>query len=344
MKKITIFAPTVRSFGATALVQALVDAEKKCNFTLEFYVANDIPLARKPTNCRTMPSGLVKQLQTERNLLRNAASCDTLLYFTNRPPIRASRSFCATIILSAFAIETPKDVPTTLARAIKSRLQRQLNKSLGKNTDVFITRSEYTSNLVEKETGVKAHFYPFMTNSVKVPRSIATVKKSTKHAFTFFYPADASVHKNHSALIKAWKTLHAEKINASLILTISHEKARTIDENYLTYGVQATGYLTDQEIINLYQGSDALIFPSLIESFPLPLIEARKHNLPIVASERDYIREQVDPEESFDPLSSTSIKMAVKRFMGLEDVYAIKPDALDFLNYAAKMQSNCKMK
>lgn len=66
---------------------------------------------------------------------------------------------------------------------------------------------------------------------------------------------------------------------------------------------------------DLYQRAGALIYPSTMESLGLPLIEARRMGLPIIASERDYVRDIIDPEQSFDPLSPVSIARAVERFL-----------------------------
>ena len=41
----------------------------------------------------------------------------------------------------------------------------------------------------------------------------------------------------------------------------------------------------------LYQQCDALLLPSLIESYGLPYIEAMAHNLPIVTSDLDFAHE-----------------------------------------------------
>ena len=49
------------------------------------------------------------------------------------------------------------------------------------------------------------------------------------------------------------------------------------------------------------------------------MIEARQAGLPIIASELDYVRDLIDPEESFDPNSPRSIALAVKRLMMKEE-------------------------
>ena len=48
-----------------------------------------------------------------------------------------------------------------------------------------------------------------------------------------------------------------------------------------------------------------------------PLIEAKYLNLPVLAGELDYIRDLIDPIQTFDPNSSISIYRAVKRFLNV---------------------------
>ena len=69
------------------------------------------------------------------------------------------------------------------------------------------------------------------------------------------------------------------------------------------------------KISDLYLSSRALIYPSLSESFGLPLIEAKIFNLPILASELDFVRDVCSPVFSFDPNSPLSISNAVKRYL-----------------------------
>jgi glycosyltransferase involved in cell wall biosynthesis len=69
----------------------------------------------------------------------------------------------------------------------------------------------------------------------------------------------------------------------------------------------------------LYEHSRALVYPSLLESFGLPLLEARQAGLSIIAAELDYVRDLIDPEEAFDPRSPRSIARAIKRFLQVSE-------------------------
>ncbi len=86
-----------------------------------------------------------------------------------------------------------------------------------------------------------------------------------------------------------------------------------------------------REVKSLYEFSRALIFPSRLESFGLPLVEARQAGLPILAPELDYVRDLIDPDEVFDPSSARSIATSVKRFMGVPESKALTLDAESFL-------------
>ena len=101
------------------------------------------------------------------------------------------------------------------------------------------------------------------------------------------------------------------------------------------HGLKVTnaGELSHQDALTLYKKAGAAIYPSTFESFGLPLIEARQAGLPVLASELDYVRDVLDPEQTFDPESSQSIARAVKRFMGKEEKALPLLDAHGFIEH-----------
>jgi glycosyltransferase involved in cell wall biosynthesis len=73
--------------------------------------------------------------------------------------------------------------------------------------------------------------------------------------------------------------------------------------------------LTREDVLALYADARALVFPSTSESFGLPLVEAQRCGLPIVAADLDYVHEVCTPVLRFDPLSAESIAQAVQGFL-----------------------------
>lgn len=114
-------------------------------------------------------------------------------------------------------------------------------------------------------------------------------------SFDFVYPASAISYKNHEFLIEIFSQLDKEwlhKHNVKLYLTIQSE---TIQKKVLSLGLNNivffVGYLNRDKVFDLYSRASALIFPSLIETYGLPLIEAAYFNLPVVTVDLDYSKE-----------------------------------------------------
>ncbi len=138
----------------------------------------------------------------------------------------------------------------------------------------------------------------------------------------FFYPAIGSPHKNHAILIDAWVILAKENIFPLLVLTIDSrygyllehlEKAKTSHN----IRVENLGLIPHDRVLTELRKSQAMIFPSYCESFGLPLLEARENNIQIIAGELDFVRDIVNPIETFDPDSALSVSRAIKRFLNI---------------------------
>jgi len=61
----------------------------------------------------------------------------------------------------------------------------------------------------------------------------------------------------------------------------------------------------------LFLNSNFLIFPSIIESLGIPLLEAKYFNLKIIASNIDVIKEICDPLFIFNPKNINDISLAI---------------------------------
>jgi glycosyltransferase involved in cell wall biosynthesis len=164
------------------------------------------------------------------------------------------------------------------------------------------------------------HIYPFV-GAMKYPVS-ANIDSPE---FDFIYVADGENHKNHFRLFEAWRELAKQGFKPRLAVTLGNQYSALVDAvRHIGDGSGAQvfnlGHLPHNQILSLYGRSRALIFPSLTESFGLPLIEAREQGLPIIASELDYVRDVCEPVQTFDPYSSNSIARAVKRFLEIPEV------------------------
>ncbi len=119
--------------------------------------------------------------------------------------------------------------------------------------------------------------------------------------FHIFYPASTVLYKNHEIIIRALKYLKEKDRNIynNLLVhfTFKPEGARnlelvnlinTLDVND---AIKLEGQLPYEKVLSFYKSCDLVVFPSFVESFPLPLLEAALFGLPILASDLPFSRE-----------------------------------------------------
>lgn len=145
--------------------------------------------------------------------------------------------------------------------------------------------------------------------------------RGSRKKYDFAYIADGSAHKNHHTLFAAWRLLAEKGYYPTLLVTLSDDNPQLIEAIAQLNGeygcnIINVGYVSKEIVQKLYQQTKALIYPSLVESFGMPLIEAKQLGLAIVASELDYVRDVVNPNETFNPKSSVSIYLSVLRYLG----------------------------
>jgi alpha-1,3-rhamnosyl/mannosyltransferase len=80
--------------------------------------------------------------------------------------------------------------------------------------------------------------------------------------------------------------------------------------------VQFTGRLSDEDLVDLLNGTAALVFPSLWEGFGLPAVEAMACGVPVLASNQGSLPEVVgDAGLFFDPRDQAAIAACVSEFL-----------------------------
>lgn len=131
------------------------------------------------------------------------------------------------------------------------------------------------------------------------------------------------LHKNLPRLIEAFR-LALDDIPVDKMLVISGDKsdrlspavsAMVADINSKGTRVYFTGYLSDADVEQHYKKADAFVFPSLMEGFGLPVLEAFHHGVPLLCSDRTSLPEIAgDAAIYFDPTDAHSIAAAIRSF------------------------------
>ena len=218
-----------------------------------------------------------------------------------------------------------------------------------------IVQSQSMHRTILKNLDIFSVIMPFMSTVCNHVCHRSTQKSSynlNQNIYDFLYVASGEPHKNHLVLIEAWKILAAKNIYPSLCLTIPMTSNpvlyKWIESQKHSYNLQIKniGAINKEQMKSLYLQAGALIYPSILESLGLPLIEARRAGLPIIASELDYVRDIIDPEQSFDPQSPVSIARSVERFLRIEQPQISIIGANAFIMYlinSAHKQSVCNI-
>ena len=195
-----------------------------------------------------------------------------------------------------------------------------------KQVKLFIVQSPTMKRIIEGRVRRPATVMPFLKGANGYKRSLQSLSVTNNKIYDFLYVASGDPHKNHHRLVNAWILLAGDGLRPILCLTNNKNKNTTlctfIEKNKQKFdlNIENVGEISHYDVLNLYKKTRTLIFPSVLETIGLPLIEARCADLPILASEMDYVRDVIDPEHTFDPMSAISISRAVKRYMGKSEI------------------------
>ena len=253
---------------------------------------------------------------------------DKLFIFSNLPPLFKFRNQTILILSSRFYLERYNLKNTKMIIRIHMMLQNIFFNIFIKNINELIvpTTSMYKLAISNKNIK-KVTIFPFKLNDL-INKNLNNEKKH------FIYVASGQEYKNHENLFKCWDFLEKNNIQIKLIVTLEEKdfKRKIQNSNYKGSNIINYPNLKRKELINLYLSSIALIYPSFFESYALPLVEANNINLPILASELDYVRDIVDPNETFNPHSYVSIYKSIKRFLRAKDEKVKINEPINFLD------------
>lgn len=321
-----------------ALLQALPDNIKSV-LSLDERMAIPEGVAHNVQIKRIRPS-VLQRFIAERWLAQSVASEDTVLCFGNLPPLFRLRGRTVVFVQNRYLIDDVQLHGFPLRVRMRLVMERLwLTKSM-QNVDEFVVQTPTMKRLLVQKTGGKipVRILPFMAELRGYSRKMSQPVLLENSEFDFVYVASGEPHKNHRRLLEAWCLLADEGVFPSLCLTLDEARfatlCREIEEMRQQHGlkVKIAGELSHEDVLALYTNAGAAIYPSTFESFGLPLIEARQAGLPVLASELDYVRDVLDPEQTFDPESSVSIARAVKRFMGKDEQTLPLLDATQFMD------------
>lgn len=200
---------------------------------------------------------------------------------------------------------------------LKQIVGRVLFYVIGHTSKQIIAISEFTkrefidhSHISEEKVALTYESADRLSEKLVRPKDVAE-----KERF-LLYVGQQSDYKNIRRLMQAHQILRAEQPDLTLILVGSlNESARRnkvwAEEKGLQ-GIVFTGFVSDDELAWLYEHCQAYVFPSLMEGFGLPGLEAMTHSAPVASSNATCLPEVYgEAAVYFDPTSVQDMSVAI---------------------------------
>jgi glycosyltransferase involved in cell wall biosynthesis len=327
-----LYAPNIHSGGGLTLLKELVfswSGENKLIAILDArckHEFNDLNFA-KVNPIFWVKSNFISRVKSELVLRKIVKKNDSILCLHNLPPILCRHKNVNIFMQNRLLIKSNLFTKIPLGPFIFLIIQRLIIRIFYSPDYKYIVQTESMKNelsewfrnriTLDKNLIVNISVFPFSSSFELIQE-----RENTPLRWDFIYPADGYPYKNHLKLIEAWNLLAKDGIYPSLAFTIGAEHQNLIKKiqneiKKMQLKIVNLGQLSHDKLIKELCLSGALIFPSKVESFGLPLVEAEKLGLPILASELDFVRDVIEPIETFNPDSAISICRAVKRFLGV---------------------------
>ncbi|MDQ0316211.1 glycosyltransferase family 4 protein [Amorphus orientalis] len=142
-----------------------------------------------------------------------------------------------------------------------------------------------------------------------------------KGKFVLYAPGGFDPRKNIPRLLRAWaavpRSVRGERqlvIASRLPTGLESELSRTCRKEGLADNETVfTGYVPEDDLIDLYRLCELFVFPSLHEGFGLPALEAMSCGAPTIGSDRSSIPEVIGRADAmFDPTDPAAIAGCIK--------------------------------
>ncbi|MEW6455366.1 MAG: glycosyltransferase family 1 protein [Acidobacteriota bacterium] len=142
-----------------------------------------------------------------------------------------------------------------------------------------------------------------------------------KEGLYILYTGNIKKHKNLETLIKAYSKLEKSFPHKLMIVGGNpyRELVKIVDELNLNEKVIFKGYVSESELISLYEQASLFIFPSLYEGFGIPPLEAMAMGIPVLSSNFSSLPEILkDGAIYFNPLDENELFEKAKELLSNE--------------------------
>lgn len=187
--------------------------------------------------------------------------------------------------------------------AYQNIISKSIFRSLRK-VNMTIVQTQWMKEALVKKAGVNADKIVVQQPDIKC-NDIKKFIDCSENRKRIFYPATSFIYKNHRTLLKALDYAQQRGLkDCEVIFTIrpdENEYTRQLQEyaKKNSLKVKFGGSISREKVFEMYAKS-ILIFPSYVESFGLPLLEAKLTGTYIIASNTPFCHEILDGYDKAD--------------------------------------------
>jgi len=234
-----------------------------------------------------------------------------VLFFCNLPPFRKNR-FSVTYFHNVLLLKKSDSLKITPLH-IKLRLYYYWVKYFSSKTTYVACQTLAVKDLIEKRNQLDIRIIPFF-------EKFDTSGNSDK--YDFCYICSPEEHKNLPVFFEA-VSLVGKRMKLSIAVTLEEtiksepylELLNYVNDSLGYKAIINVGFISKKEIKQLYCDSKSLIFPSIKESFGLPLIEAVMSNTLVLASDLPYTHQILNNPVLFNPLDKMEISIVMENLL-----------------------------
>jgi glycosyltransferase involved in cell wall biosynthesis len=197
----------------------------------------------------------------------------------------------------------------------KHHLVRLMIGPAVKRANKIITVSEFAKNEIIRYYKINPNKIVVTYEAPIMTTEIRNSKSETRNPY-LLYVGNAYPHKNLERLLRALKhTPNDLKLVLVGKIDYFYQRIQQLTKNLeLEDRVTFTGAVTDEELANLYSNALAYVFPSLMEGFGLPGLEAMSCGCPVIASNAGPLPEIYGQAALyFDPTNIEEMTEAIKK-------------------------------
>lgn len=165
-----------------------------------------------------------------------------------------------------------------------------------------------------------------LSNGVNLPDNFVLKSKDESPIQLLFVGRFAS-NKGIDLLLKVAEELNNEGYADKILYKLAGKGPlwEQLKQKYKLSNVEYLGFVSDEQLVELYSASHAFVLPTLFEGMPTVVHEAMTYSLPIIVSDVGATAEQVDEENGY--------------LLPRNDKKALKEAIIDFVNKSHEVRN-----